>query len=93
MHLDNVQVLDVSELEPPLPMHQITSALNALLSGEVLFVKHRRVPIPLFNVIEGQYQHHHVQINEDCVQLYFWRQADESATTLATALIQKSVFE
>lgn len=89
MLLENVQTLDVSELEPPHPMHQITSSLKLLSIGEVLSVKHRRLPIPLFDMIEGQYQHDHVQISTEHVQIYFWRQNDECACSLASKLIKE----
>jgi len=41
----NMQILDVRQLEMPLPMHTILEALDILPSRNALFVYHKRIPV------------------------------------------------
>ena len=41
----NMQVIDVRQLEMPLPMHTILEALDILPSRNALFVYHKRIPV------------------------------------------------
>ena len=41
----NMQILDVRQLETPLPMHTILEALDILPSRNALFVYHKRIPV------------------------------------------------
>ncbi len=44
--MDSIITLDVSDLEPPQPMHKICQALTTLQPGQLLQVEHRREPVP-----------------------------------------------
>lgn len=78
--------LDVSELEPPQPMHQITAALQTLATGEVLKVKHRRKPIPLFDMIAGRFEYLCCEVTPEHFQIYFWHLGDSQVNALVEKL-------
>jgi len=86
MDLSQVTQLDVSELEPPQPMHVITAALQRLALGEVLAVKHRRKPVPLFEMLTGRFEYLCQEITPSHFQLYFWQLEDSKAEALAKQL-------
>lgn len=86
MDLNQITQLDVSELEPPQPMHEITAALQQLTHGEVLAVKHRRKPIPLFEMIAGRFEYLCEEITSSHFQLYFWHIDDCKAKALEKQL-------
>lgn len=44
--------IDVSELEPPEPMERILARLPQLQVGQLLRVRHRREPFPLYPLLE-----------------------------------------
>lgn len=44
--------IDVSELEPPEPMERILAHLQQLQTGQLLRVRHRREPFPLYPLLE-----------------------------------------
>lgn len=90
MRSNRLVTLDVSELEPPQPMHHITAALHKLQSGEVLVVKHRRKPTPLFDMLTGQYEYHCQKLSEDHYQLFFWRFEDAGAQQQSAVLLQEN---
>jgi uncharacterized protein (DUF2249 family) len=90
---DHLILLDVSELEPPQPMHQIIAALKQLQTGDVLVVKHRRKPIPLFEVIEGQYHYKCRQIAEGHFQLLFWCYNDDQAEVRIHTMLKKGTLQ
>ncbi|MGF1694378.1 DUF2249 domain-containing protein [Vibrio lamellibrachiae] len=94
MDLRQVTQLDVSELEPPQPMHQITAALQKLNAGEVLAVKHRRKPVPLFEMIAARFEYLCDEVTPSHFQLYFWRVKDNDAKSLAEQLlVNKSLYK
>lgn len=68
--------LDVSELEPPQPMREITKLLAELPLGRVLHVYHRRKPVPLFDMIAEKYDFSHQEIKEGCHYIYIWNKND-----------------
>lgn len=86
MDISKVRQLDVSDLEPPQPMHQITAALQKLAAGEVIAVKHRRKPVPLFDMIAGRFDYFCVEVSPSHFQLYFWQCEDCKAKILAEQL-------
>ncbi|MBL4829278.1 MAG: DUF2249 domain-containing protein [Aliivibrio sp.] len=86
MDISKVSQLDVSDLEPPQPMNQITAALHKLAAGEVIAVKHRRKPVPLFEMIAGRFDHICVEVSPSQFQLYFWQREDNDAKILAELL-------
>ena len=86
MDLSQVIPLDVSELEPPQPMHKITATLQRLTIGEVLVVKHRRIPVPLFEMLTGRFEYQCEEITPFHFQLYFWQIEDNKAKLLIETL-------
>lgn len=86
MDLSQVISLDVSELEPPQPMHKITATLQRLIIGEVLVVKHRRIPVPLFEMLTGRFEYLCEEISPSHFQLYFWQIEDNKAKFLVETL-------
>jgi TusA-related sulfurtransferase len=84
---DHLLRLDVSELEPPQPMHQIIAALKQLQKGDVLMVEHRRKPIPLFEMIEGQYHYQCQEMAENQFRILFWPCKDPQAEQRAKILM------
>lgn len=91
MDMSKVITLDVSELEPPHPMHQITAKLQLLTIGEVLLVTHRRKPIPLFDMITGQFEYACHQVSDERYQIVFWRAGDEEAALWAQQLTKENL--
>lgn len=91
MDLQQVTQLDVSELEPPQPMHMITAALQQLSTGDVLAIKHRRIPVPLFEMIAGRFDYHYNEITSCHFQLYFWQYGDNGAKIRAEKLSLESL--
>lgn len=63
---DMMQVirLDVSTLEPPQPMTEITKVLATLPEHGLLRVTHRRKPVPLFEIIQSTFFYRHVELAE-----------------------------
>ena len=45
------EIIDVSGLEPPEPLERILDALADLRQGDHLRVKHRRDPVPLYQML------------------------------------------
>lgn len=87
MEQEHLLRLDVSELEPPQPMHQIIAALKQLQTGDVLMVKHRRKPIPLFEMVESQYHYECRQITQNQFRIFFWPYKDPQAEQRAKTLM------
>ena len=50
----NLQIIDVRDLEMPLPMHTILEALEILQKDKALFVYHKRIPVFLLPELEAQ---------------------------------------
>ncbi|MCG5510618.1 DUF2249 domain-containing protein [Ectothiorhodospira lacustris] len=46
-----VRVLDVRDLPPPEPMEQVLDLLPRLAPGEILCMRHRREPFPLYPIL------------------------------------------
>lgn len=64
MHSKEI-VLDVSELEAPLPLQQGIAAMKALQEGEVLRFVHRMFPCKLQEHIDALGLHGEIVINEE----------------------------
>lgn len=65
--------IDVSELEPPEPMERILVRLRQLQAGQLLRVRHRREPIPLYPMLEqGGYEHCCISIGIEAFLIYIW---------------------
>ncbi|MBK1673405.1 hypothetical protein CKO35_08795 [Ectothiorhodospira shaposhnikovii] len=46
-----LHVLDVRDLPPPEPMEQVLERLPGLTPGEILCMRHRREPFPLYPIL------------------------------------------
>lgn len=78
--MDSIITLDVSDLEPPQPMHTICQALTTLQRGQLLHVRHRREPVPLFAILtEQQFEYRHTEEGAGRHHIWIWRQGDERA--------------
>lgn len=65
--------LDVSELEPPEPMEQIFARLPLLQPGQLLRVRHRREPHPIYPMLaRAGYRHCCVQKGPEVFLIYVW---------------------
>jgi len=65
--------IDVSELEPPEPMERILTRLQQLQAGQLLRVRHRREPFPLYPMLEqAGYEHCCVQSGTEAFLIYIW---------------------
>ena len=65
--------IDVSELEPPEPMEQILGRLRQLQAGQLLRVRHRREPFPLYPMLEqAGYEHYCIPIGTEFFLIYIW---------------------
>jgi len=65
--------IDVSDLEPPEPMERILARLRQLRAGQLLRVRHRREPFPLYPVLEQSgYKHYCIQTGTEAFLIYIW---------------------
>lgn len=70
--LDIVHI-DVSELEPPEPMELILARLQQLQDGQLLRVRHRREPFPLYPMLEqAGYKYYCIQSGTEVFLIYVW---------------------
>lgn len=66
--------MDVSELEPPEPMERILARLQQLQAGQLLRVRHRREPFPLYPMLEqAGYKYCCIQRGTEAFLIYIWR--------------------
>ena len=71
------RVLDVRELEPPQPMVRVLAALRELPRGSWLLMKHRRVPVPLYPILDEQGFEHRTRPNDAGeVEVRIWHTDD-----------------
>ena len=65
--------MDVSELEPPEPMEQILARLQQLQAGQLLRVRHRREPFPIYPILEqAGYEFCCIPIGTEAFLIYIW---------------------
>ena len=65
--------IDVSELEPPEPMERIVARLKQLQAGQLLRVRHRREPFPLYPMLEeAGYKHCCIPSGTEVFLIYIW---------------------
>jgi len=73
--LDIIRI-DVSELEPPEPMERILARLRELRAGQLLRVRHRREPFPLYPILEqAGYEHCCIPTETEAFFIYIWPHA------------------
>lgn len=72
---EKIRVVDVRELEMPLPMRTILEELENLPSDSILFVHHKRIPVYLLEELSGKGYEVHVQtIDERNVKMILFRE-------------------
>ncbi len=65
--------IDVSELEAPEPMERILARLQQLQAGQLLRVRHRREPFPLYPMLEqAGYKYCCIQRGTETFLIYIW---------------------
>ena len=65
--------IDVSDLEPPEPMERIFTQLKQLRAGQLLRVRHRREPFPLYPMLEqAGYKHCCIPSGTEAFLIYIW---------------------
>ena len=85
----DVVTLNVCDLEPPAPMQKIMQAVSSLTDDEVIWVKHRREPIPLFNMLTKQnIPWHHHQIADNTHHIFIWSSNNKAGQNYVNKLIK-----
>ena len=71
---DQPLLVDVRDLEPPLPMLRILELLDRLSPGQRLVVMHERRPVLLYPQLEERgFAHETKQVGPGEVQITIWR--------------------
>ena len=69
----DVVSINVSELEPPEPMERIFASLQQLQAGQLLRVRHRREPFPIYPMLDqASYKHYCVDLGMESYMIYIW---------------------
>lgn len=83
-----LQLLDVSDLEPPEPLTVILSALQALPAQQALKVRHRREPFPLYPLLDDLgYEHRCSMLGADDYRIYIWTSGQQALERLCASEI------
>ncbi|MEY6433894.1 DUF2249 domain-containing protein [Thioalkalicoccus limnaeus] len=73
-HETRVLTLDVQDLPPPEPMERVLETLPELSAGDLLRLRHRREPYPLYRILADQGFRYHVRMPPDCpFEILIWR--------------------
>jgi len=65
--------IDVSGLEPPEPLERILARLQQLQAGQLLRVRHRREPFPLYPLLEqAGYKYCCIPSGTETFLIYIW---------------------
>ena len=65
--------IDVSELEPPEPMERILARLQQLQPGQLIRIRHRREPFPLYPMLEqAGYKYCCIKQGTEAFLIYIW---------------------
>lgn len=69
----DIIAIDVSELEPPEPMERILARLQQLKPGQLIRVRHRREPFPIYPMLEqAGYKHCCIPSGTEAFLIYIW---------------------
>ena len=72
-HSPDIVTIDVSELEPPEPMERILARLRQMQAGQMLRVRHRREPFPLYPLLEqAGFKHCCIAKGTESFLIYIW---------------------
>ena len=65
--------IDVSELEPPEPLERIFARLQQLQAGQLLRVRHRREPFPIYPMLDqASFKHYCIDLGTETYLIYIW---------------------
>jgi len=71
---DKLQIIDVRNLEMPLPMLTILEAVDSLPAGNALFVYHKRIPVFLLpELVQRQFDYRIKEISDGDVHLLIFK--------------------
>jgi len=82
-------ILDVSLLQPPLPMEMAMDATDKLKSGEYIKMVHRMQPHPLYNILLDNGFRYKIKQSNDLFEIFIWIATDKSTGELIKGLIKK----
>lgn len=78
------QVLDVRLLPAPEPFQKVMQALALLPKGQVLRMVHRKVPLPLFKVLQDNgWAYRVLPPLHDYFEILIWRMEEAACTDYA----------
>jgi len=70
-------LLEVHELQPPLPMELALDALDKLQPGEYIKMVHRMQPFPLFKILdENGFRYRITASDTSAFDIYIWYASD-----------------
>jgi len=70
----NMQILDVRQLETPLPMHTILEALDSLPPENAIFVYHKRIPVFLLpELAERKFEYRIKELTDGSVHILIFK--------------------
>lgn len=83
-------LLEVHDLQPPLPMEMALDALDKLKTGEYIRMVHRMQPFPLYKILDENGFRYRVTISANSAfDIYIWH-ADDKQTDQAIKQIIRS---
>lgn len=86
--MNNEITLDVSELEPPLPMEMALNAMDKLEPGQYIKMIHRMEPHPLYNILFDNGYKYKTIFNDIQFEIYMWKSSDKDADALIKELLK-----
>ena len=71
----HLTIIDVTQLEMPLPMMNILEAIDSLSPGSALFVHHKRIPVFLLpELVSGKFSYRIKEISDGDVKLLIFKE-------------------
>jgi hypothetical protein len=71
------RLLDVRDHEPPQPLVRALAALHDLAADEYLLMRHRREPLPLYDMLPAMgFRHRTRQTHDGQFDVVIWRATD-----------------
>jgi len=82
-------LLEVHDLQPPLPMERALDALDKLQPGEYIKMVHRMQPFPLFKILdENGFRYRVTNSDTSAFDIYIWHASDKQTGQEITTIIQ-----
>ena len=80
-------ILDVFELNPPLPMDMALDAMEKLEKGQYIKMIHRMEPHPLYNILFDEGYKYRVNMIDDQFIIYIWKAVDKTADKIVKNIL------